>query len=624
MKVECHLMGRKISINLQRWVLFFGLSILVLAIIGGVLLPRWAQPKLEAILSSTLNRTVSIEDVDFNPFIFKATLRGVNIADKGEPFVRFKSMVLDVELASLWYMAPVIREITLINPVLDIVRLNESKYNFSDLLDKFSNKNNSDATKFSLNNIKIKNGSINFIDQFLHTQQKITNLDVSLPFISTLSHKVNEYIKPSIAGKLNGSAFNVDASSKPFSNSLDTQLVFDLKKLAVQNYIKYIKLPNELKLLSAYLSGQLTLKFNIDKNKTRLLINGPLQLDDFNLQLNDAPIIKVTKLSLKLKDFEPLAQKYKLEDVSVDGLDAVIEKNEQGQLNWQQAISKKRYGVSESKELDKSVINIKNIKVSHSRISYLGLPFEEIKLDAAAYSNQAGQPIPLQFSATTAQGEQFFADLAISPQPLVIDGKIKVTALQLKKYGTFIAPYFKGEINDGQLNLQTTAHFSADPLAYSIKDTELQLQQFSLGLPQSKKPLLELNELALKTLEFDSTLRSIKALAIESKGGQLAAQLLANGQFNFSELMPNSKSTRTSPSWRVQVDKVDMSGWKVDFADQRLAKAPPIPIHNISLLFDHLDTQEGSKGKLKFNGTWGGRGRIDLSADLVPIPLAAQ
>jgi hypothetical protein len=623
LKVECHLMGRKIGINLQRWVLLFGLSILVLGIIGGVLLPRWAQPRLEAMLSSTLNRTVSIEALDFNPFIFKATLHGLNITDKGAPFIRFKSMILDVELASLWYMAPVFKEITLTNPVLDIARLNESKYNFSDLLTKFSKKDgqNNGPTKFSLNNIKVKDGLVNFNDHFLHTQQKITNLDISLPFISTLSHKVDEYIKPSVAGKLNGAPFNIDASSRPFSNNLDTQLVFDLQKIAIQDYIKYIELPNELKLLSAYLSGQLTLQFKVGKSKTKLLINGPLQLDDFNLQLKDNPLIKVKKIALKLKDFEPLAQKYKLEDVSIDGLDTIIEKNERGQLNWQQAL---KSGVAADKPavVDKSVVDIKNIKVSHSRISYLGLPFEEIKLDAAAYSSQAGQHIPLQFSAKTAQGEQFFADLTITPQPFVVDGKIKITALQLKKYGQFIAPYFKGEINDGQLDLQTTAHFSAEPLAYSIKDTELQLQQFSLRLPQSKKPILAINELALKSLELDSTKRSIKAVAIEGKGGQLATQLLANGQLNFAALMPTHASNSAAPPWRVQADKVDMSRWQVDFSDQRLAKAPSISILNVSLIFDHLDTQKGSRVKLK--GDWANRGLIDLKSDISFMPLAAK
>ncbi len=618
-------MGRKIGINLQRWVLFFGLSLVVLGIIGGVWLPRWAQPRLEAMLSSTLNRTVSIEELNFNPFIFKATLRGVNIADKGAPFIRFKSMILDVELASLWHMAPVFKEITLINPVLEIVRLNESKYNFSDLLTKFSKKDgkNSGPTKFSLNNIKVENGLVSFNDQFLHTQQKITNLDISLPFISTLSHKVDEYIKPSMAGKLNGAPFNIDASSRPFSNNLDTQLVFDLQKIAIQDYIKYVELPNQLKLLSAYLSGQLTLQFKIDKSKTKLLINGPLQLDEFNLQLKNDPLIKVKKIALKLKDFEPLAQKYKLEDLSIDGLDTIVEKNEQGQLNWQKVL---KSGVVDDKPraVDKIVIDIKNIKVSHSRISYLGLPFEEIQLDAAAYSNQAGQHIPLQFSAKTAQGEQFFADLAITPQPFVVDGKIKITALQLKKYGPFIEPYFKGEINDGQLNLQTTAHFSVEPFAYSIKDTELQLQKFSLHFPQSKKPLLEINELALKSLELDSTNRLIKALAVEGKGGQLAAQLLANGKFNFAALIPDSKSNSAASPWRVQVDKVNMSGWNADFSDQRLAKAPSIPIRNISLIFDHLDTQEGSKGKFKFNGGWANHGLVDLNADITLMPLAAK
>ncbi|MFC7421622.1 DUF748 domain-containing protein [Iodobacter arcticus] len=619
-------MERKIGLKFKRWLLFFGLFLSLLGLVGGLLLPRWAEPRLEAVLSKTLHRTVSIEEVTFNPFILKATLHGVSISKESVPFARFQSLVLDIEWASLWKMAPIIKEITLTQPQIDIIRLDESKYNFSDLIELFANNNDKKQTvNFSLNNIKIINGTIIFNDQVLHTQQKLTNLELALPFVSTLSHRVNEYIQPRVSGKLNGTVFKIDGESKPFSNSLDTRLTFNLQKLNIPQYTQYIKLPNELKLLSAYLSGQLSLQFHLEKDRTRLLVSGPLQLEQFNVELKDKPFIKVNQLSVSLKNIEPLAQIYRLSDIKVDGLDTTISKNDRGELNWLQAFKQQPVAVVDrSKKTNKSIIDIKNIKIVNSSVAYENFQFDDIKADVAAYSNQKDKTIPVLFSAKTAQGELFTADLKVSPQPFVLDGKINLTALELKQYMPFISPYFNGIVDSGQLDLSSTVHFSSEPLAYSLKDTDIKLQQFSLHLPKEKKSLLRAEQFAIKALELDSKQQLITAAAVESQGGQLGAQWLENGQFNFSALIPNRDAAPASKAWRVQVAKVDMSEWQLDLSDKRLAKAPSIPIRDISLVFDQLDTAEGSKGKLKLSAHWADSGLIDISGDIVPMPFSAQ
>ncbi|AMC33387.1 DUF748 domain-containing protein [Janthinobacterium sp. B9-8] len=616
-------MERKIGLKFKRWLLFFGLFLSLLGLVGGMLFPRWAEPRLEAALSKTLHRTVSIEEVTFNPFILKATLHGVSISKESVPFARFQSLVLDIEWASLWKMAPIIKEITLTQPQIDVIRLDESKYNFSDLIELFANNNNKETARFSLNNIRIINGTIIFNDQVLHTQQKLTNLELALPFVSTLAHRVNDYIQPSVSGKLNGTVFKIDGESKPFSNSLDTRLTFNLQKLNISQYTQYIKLPNELKLLSAYLSGQLSLQFHLEKDSTRLQISGPLQLEQFNVELKDKPFLKVNQLSVSLKNLEPLAQIYRLSDIKVDGLDTTISKNDRGELNWLQAFKQQPVAVDDHSK-NKNIIDIKNIKIVNSRVAYENLQFNDIKADVAVYSNQKNKAIPVLFSARTAEGEVFSADLKVSPQPFVLDGKVSLTALELKQYMPFISPYFNGIVDSGQLDLSSTIHFSSEPLAYSLKDTDIKLQQFSLHLPKEKKSLLKAEQFAIKALELDSKQQLITVAAIESQGGQLGVQWLANGQFNFSALIPRREAVPASGQWRVQVAKVDMSEWQLDLSDKRLAKAPSIPIRDISLVFDQLDTAAGSKGKLKLSAHWADSGLIDISGDIVPMPFSAQ
>lgn len=611
-------MRRLSGTKYKRGLLYLSLFVAVLTVLGGLLLPRWAQPRLETALSSALQRQVTIGSIDFNPFIMKATLHQVNITDKGAPFVRFKSLALDVGLASLWRMAPVFNEITLIEPQLDIVRLDATRFNFSDLLtQKEQKKTDSGLPKFSLNNIRLEKGTINFTDRLLNSSQKVSDLQLALPFISTLSHRVNEYIQPSLSGKLNGTAFKLEGSSKPFTTQRFTRLSFNLHDLNIPQYAGYFTLPNALQLNSARLSGKLNINFNLEKDRTRLIIEGPLELNQLDMAQAGKPFIKIKQLAVRLKDFEPLAEKYHISDIKLDGLNAVLDKNTQSHFaSAEPAVS--------APPAKAGRLAIDHVQVSNSRIAYEDLSLNAIKLDATGFTDRGTHAVPVKFSAQSDFGEQISADLKLLPQPFALDGKINLTALKLDRYSALLAPYFKGDIKKGLLDVATTAHLTTEPLAYTLKDTDIKLHQFDLQL--ANKPILAIDEFAIKALEVDSSQRLIKAELLESQRGELTAQLLANGQLNFEALLPATKAAKAVPAapWRVQTGKMDISGWQFNLSDQRLAKAPAVPVRDVAIIYNHFDTQPGSKGTLDIKGRWGNKGQIDISGEMIPLPFSSK
>ncbi|MGL4604239.1 MAG: DUF748 domain-containing protein [Iodobacter sp.] len=612
------MMRRLSGTKYKRGLLFLSLFVAVLAVSGGLLLPRWAHPRLETALSSALQRQVTIGSIDFNPFIMKATLHQVNITDKGAPFVRFKSLTLDVGLASLWRMAPVFNEITLIEPQLDIVRLDATRFNFSDLLtQKEQKKTDSGLPKFSLNNIRLEKGTINFTDRLLNSSQKISDLQLALPFISTLSHRVDEYIQPSLSGKLNGTDFKLEGSSKPFSTQRFTRLSFNLHDLNIPQYAGYFTLPNALQLNSARLSGKLNINFNLEKDRTRLIIEGPLELNQLDMAQAGKPFIKIKQLAVRLKDFEPLAEKYHIADIKLDGFNAVLDKDTQSHF----ASSEPAVSAPPAKG---GGLAVDHLQISNSRIAYEDLSLNAIKLDASGFTDRGTKAVPVKFSAQSDFGEQISADLKLLPQPFALDGKINLTALKLDRYSALLAPYFKGDIKKGLLDVATTAHLTTEPLAYTLKDTDIKLHQFDLQL--ANKPILAIDEFAIKALAVDSGQRLIKAELLESQRGELTAQLLANGQLNFAALLPATKAAKADPAapWRVQTGKMDISGWQFNLSDQRLAKAPAVPVRDVAIIYNNFDTQPGSKGTVDIKGRWGNKGLIDISGEMIPLPFSSQ
>jgi outer membrane protein OmpA-like peptidoglycan-associated protein len=610
-KREYYLMRSLINTGLKRCVLFFVLLLSIFGVVGSVWLPNWILSRLESMLSNELHRNVSIKKIELNPFTLQAILHDGKINDGKITFAKFKSLTLDVEWSSLWRRAPIFNEITLLEPQLNIVRINDHQYNFSDLFVK--NNKNENWPDFSLNNIRVIKGLINFDDKLLHTQQILSDFQLALPFISTLEYRVDEYIQPSVSGKINGASFNIAATSKPFTRQKETRLSFSLDKLDVNKYVNYIVLPNELRLLSTQVSGKINIVFNMEKNNSKLVFEGPLQFDNVNIEQAKKPFVKINKLTLKLKDFEPLAAKYRFSGIKIDTLDMALEK----------ALQLVNQSATPPKSQAKMLLDVGHFQLINSRVTYQDLVFDAIKFDVHGFVNKGNKTLPVRLAVNSPYGEQLLADLSIQTQPFSLTGKINASKLKLTQYSQYLAPYFKGEISDGLLDFETTAYLSINPLVYNLKNTEIGLS--NLVLQQTKKPVLKVNQLVIKSLELDSAHKFIKATTLESKQGQLVAQILVNGQLNLATLMPESAiAAKPATPWRVQVEKIDINDWKLNLADKRLAYAPTIFIRDIALGFDHFDSQQGSKGILNLTGKWGNKGLVNIAGDVVPLPFTSK
>jgi hypothetical protein len=137
---------------------------------------------LKAVLTSQLpkflHREAAIQEVHFNPFYWTLQIKGFSLKDRDRttPLLTFDELALDVEAASLWQRGPIVRDVFLKAPHLSIVRNEDQSYNFSDLLAEFSATPepspkpppSTEPLRFSLNNIRLEGGSIDFDDRPKH------------------------------------------------------------------------------------------------------------------------------------------------------------------------------------------------------------------------------------------------------------------------------------------------------------------------------------------------------------------------------------------------------------------------------------------------------------------------
>ena len=167
-------------------------------------------------LSDQLGRRVSIESVSLNPYILVARVKGFEIkeGDGKTTFLSFTSLFIDLKIASIYKKGPVIREIKLEKPYVNLVRVDPNTYNFSDIVDRLSKKpaqpeKPGKPLLFSVSNIQIIDGSIEFDDRPVGTKHAITKVNLSIPFISDRPSYIQSFVEPSFSALVNGTRLNI-------------------------------------------------------------------------------------------------------------------------------------------------------------------------------------------------------------------------------------------------------------------------------------------------------------------------------------------------------------------------------------------------------------------------------
>lgn len=272
-------------------------SLVVIGILGFLVLPPLVKSLLIEKLGEALHRPVSVANVSINPFVLSLQIDGVAIQEKGggETVASFDSLYVNLESSSLFRGGPVISEIRLSGPKFRIVRLPDRRYNFSDLIDEILARPVSPTPTptppFSLNNIQLSGGSIEFDDRLADEKHVLSDINLTLPFISSLAYATESFVEPAFAAKLNGASLAMKGKSKPFAEPMESELILDMDNLQLAKYLDYVPFHLPIKVVSGSLEGDLKLLFRQQKGQpSTLSLSGAAALKDLLVkESSDAP-----------------------------------------------------------------------------------------------------------------------------------------------------------------------------------------------------------------------------------------------------------------------------------------------------------------------------------------------
>lgn len=325
------------------WV--FGLF-LAFGLLGYFAAPLLIKSILLKQLSQELNREVNIEKIDINPYALSARIKGLSIkAEGGKEVAGFDELFVNLSSASIFKLAAVVDEARLQGLRVAVARVADGRYDISDLLDKWMQPKDeppSETPHFSVNNIQLIGAKIEFDDQPKGKVHTINDINLALPFISNFPYQVEVFVEPNFAASINGSPLVLKGRSKPFAGSHESELDLDLDRFDLVGLQPYLPDSLPFRIGAGTLDSELKVIFKELSDKVfSLSVVGSAHISGMILaESNGLPLLGWKRLDVDLDNADLINQKIAVKRVALDGLDASLAVNRQGEFNILQLADK--------------------------------------------------------------------------------------------------------------------------------------------------------------------------------------------------------------------------------------------------------------------------------------------
>ena len=644
---------KKILIGL---IIFF----VVFTLVGFFVLPPILKTILTKKLSENLHREVTIKQIKINPYALSVTVRGLMVKDQAtsEAFVSCEEIFLNLQTLSALRMALILKEIRLTKPFIKVTRHPDLSYNFSDLLEKKESKppekGKPKPLRFSLNNIKIENGSIDFLDGPKQTKHTVRELNIGVPSLSNILSYVERYVRPMLSAKINGTPYTLEGKSKPFSDSLETSFDINIKDLDIPYYLAYVPMKMNFKIVSAYLDTQTKISFIETKGKKpSLIVTGNVSLKKIAVDdQQNKPLLRLPLFEISIAESELLSKVIHLAKISIRSPELEIRRDEKGMINLLSLLpEKKETKPPPEKEVKPTPLSldIDEIEMTGGKVSFSDLsrskPFKTIlnplDLKVAHFSNDKDKKSAYALSLKTEAKENINLEGEFSMDPLGSEGALEIKSIPLKKY----APYYRDtvlfDIENGRFDLSTRYKYTRGE-----KEPEINLSGISLIFHalrckkrDENKDFLKISNFSIKETDLDLTKKELKIGGFSTQKGELLIKRLKNGDMNVLKLVAppsvpketiskerseEDKSKPPEKPWLISLKNVSVDNYTIRVEDQTPSEPITLVAQNLKLRGENISTAKNSKGRLNLSLLLNEKGTISTTGLIGIDPISAN
>jgi len=541
----------------------------LLGLLGYYWLPGFVKNKAEEILSRELDRSVSIQAIEIKPYTLELLIQGFHIGEKGvatETLFAFEQLYVDLSIESLFRLAPVVTNISLTKPRIDLRREEDGLLNISDLVAKFGQAQPSDdvtvdkgESLFSISNIRIMDGHVEFDDRVTRSIQRIAAINIGIPFLANFESEQINWVEPHFNALINDAPFALAGKARPFMDDREASLALTFDNVDLTAIAGYMQLPPGLHLLAGYLDSNLQLIFSQRAGVApSITLSGEVvlrQLEVENLAVASPYDVKLERLDIQLPIVHLVAQPVSKLALSLTDLSLIAQGATEPALHLP-ALDIGEIGIDRSRlQIDIGSITLKNLSASLQRLKTGALDWQLLF-----------ESVPYTSSTRRVASDSIASDIQ-APQSQSVSVPIPVSKPLIVKI--IPIPGIK------------PAYIATEPVVLPESDPPVTVTAMNIPVPEHKP-----------------------------------------------DMVPAPTTAETGPKqsvdqWKIRIGQLELVDTYLRFDDQNLAKAAPMAIEKMNLKLDQIDWPGSEPLALALQAVVNQRGHIDIRGSFSWDPLLA-
>jgi hypothetical protein len=328
--------------RLRRIALRTGIVLGVLALIwtaGFLIVPPIVRSQAEKAADQLLGRRLTLGRVSFNPWTLELTIENAALAARrpnAPSLLELRRVYVDAAISSLVRLAPVVDHLEIDGPALRAERLTEDTFDFDDVLQRiaaFLARPTTEPARFALHNIRVSDGSVDFVDWPAKVTHHVRGFALGIPFLSSLPSERTIQVEPHLAFTLDGSRFDSTGTATPFAQTRRGESRVHLEGFDIAPWLNYLPRGLPARPRAARIGTDLTLAWE-QQPRLSLRIAGTLQLD--GIEIVDAAshrLLDIGSVHLAIDELRPLESTAKLARLDIDAPRVLAERDANGRLN---------------------------------------------------------------------------------------------------------------------------------------------------------------------------------------------------------------------------------------------------------------------------------------------------
>ena len=667
------------ALRLWQKFLLSAVTIYILYLLFGFfILPHIIKNALEGPVAKQLYRDVSIKEVSFNPFTLECTIRGMKVFKKGHKthLLDLDTILINLEASSLFKRALIVKQFVLTGPDIRITRYKDGSFSFSDALAKMQKiekkrveEEHKEPFRFSINNISLVNGQFHFYDELEGSNHEIKDITLAIPFISNLKTKVHIFTTPKFSAVIDGSRFETDARTQPFSPTRPGEAKIKFTDLDLKKYFPYIDQLVAGNLEKGSLSADATVDFRLsDQGEPIINLYGKFHLKDLAfLDPDSRKVFSIKAVTIDIDKSDIVSSFFELNEIAIIGPYLMVERMGDGSINLVGLLRREKRAAkddkreeqaekataSKAKESARAHVVLKRLALEGGQIDFKDsanpVPFETslkaLNIELKDVDNQGKSPAKWRIGCTLLKGAELDSAGEIWLTNGSLAGVVEIDGISIPLLSAYYSPYINGTIERGQFDLDSllfeVSSRDAGGPAVLLKDIELSVEGLAIRDGAGKR-VINIAETGLEGALVDLERQVVNTGRFYLNGGAVSLEIGKDGSINLASLIPPAPAKDPGPQgeggagspgqssepgpWTVEIPEASISKSAISIRDNSAPKPADIRISDLGLTIKEISTRRGDSGPVTLAATLNKNGRIKLNgtASIMPVALAGR